>query len=421
MKKIRSYIAILLVAAVTAGASGCAASVNVKAADLMEGITPNNVKGKPLDNVFTINAADFSIELFKKSIADKQNSLISPLSVMLALAMTANGANGETLAQMETLLGGGISLSELNEYLYSYSQRLPSMEKSKLSIANSIWFRNDGDSLQVHDDFLQRNADYYGAEAYSSAFDDKTVEDINSWVKSNTDGMIEKILDEIKDLDMLYLINTVLFDAEWQSVYYKENIRKGDFTDVNGIVNNVDFMHSAEYGYLDDGMAAGFIKPYANGGYSFVAMLPNENVTIQEYIESLTGARFIEMLNNRQQDMLVYTSMPKFKYEYSIKMVDALKILGIHDAFDIDIADFSRMAKTTAGNGNLYISEVLHKTFISVDELGTKAGAVTMVAMSGGGSGFFESKTIDLDRPFVYAIIDNTTNLPIFIGTLMSV
>ena len=181
-------------------------------------------------------------------------------------------------------------------------------------------------------------------------------------------------------------------------------------------------MHSAEYGYLDDGMATGFVKPYANGGYSFVALLPNEDVPIQEYLESLTGAGFLDMLSGRQQDTLVFASMPKFKYEYSIKMVDALMTLGIVDAFDEDIADFSRMAKTTVGNGNLYINKVLHKTFISVDELGTKAGAVTMVAMStGGSSGPVESKTVILDRPFVYAIIDNATNLPIFIGTVMSV
>jgi serpin B len=340
---------------------------------------------------------------------------------MLALAMTANGADGETLAQLEALLGGGIPLTELNEYLYSYAHSLPSQEKSKLKIANSIWFRGNSDSLQVNDDFLQRNADYYNAAAYSSAFDKQTIDDINNWVKSNTDGMIDEILEEIKERDMLFLINAVLFDAEWQNVYFKENVRQGDFTDVDGVKRSADFMHSAEYGYLDDGMATGFIKPYANGAYSFAALLPNADIPIQEYIDSLTGEKFLDTLINVQRSMLVYASTPKFKYDYGISMIDALKALGVRDAFDADTADFSNMAKTTYGNGNLFISEVLHKTYISVDELGTKAGAVTMVAMSGGSSGLPDHMVVDLDRPFVYAIIDNSTNLPIFIGTLMTV
>jgi serpin B len=132
----------------------------------------------------------------------------------------------------------------------------------------------------------------------------------------------------------------------------------------------------------------------------------------------LTGARFIDTLNNKQ-DILVNVSMPKFEYEYSIDMIDALIALGIYDAFDAGMADFSRMA--TSSNGNIYISKVLHKTFITVDERGTKAGAVTMVAAGDGASGPAESKIVDLDRPFVYAIIDNTTSLPIFIGTFLTV
>ncbi|MCL1834968.1 MAG: hypothetical protein FWG48_02300 [Oscillospiraceae bacterium] len=164
MRRIRTYIAILIIAANTMNFAGC--SLAAKAADLMDGISANSVTGKKADEAFTANMADFAMELFKKSITEKQNSLISPLSVMLALAMTANGADGETLAQMETLLGGGIRLAELNEYLYSYIKALPNTEKSKLSIADSIWFRDQKDRLQVKPDFLQVNADYYGAAVY---------------------------------------------------------------------------------------------------------------------------------------------------------------------------------------------------------------------------------------------------------------
>ena len=179
MREIRAYIAALLIAAITVSASGCAASA--RAADLMDGILPNAVAGNPTDQAFIANMAEFSVELFKRSITYGENSLISPLSVMLALAMTANGANGETLAQMEALLGGGITLDELNEYLYTYVKGLPNYDQAKLHIANSIWFRDHEKVLRVEPDFLQRNADYFGAAAYRAAFDAKTVEDVNEY------------------------------------------------------------------------------------------------------------------------------------------------------------------------------------------------------------------------------------------------
>ena len=418
MKKLHTYIAVLLAAVLVisvASVLGCGASA--EAADLMSGVPAGQVSGRKADAAFAGSMADFSIELFKKSIAAKENSLISPLSVTLALAMTANGAEGETFAQMETLLGGGIPLHELNEYLYSYAKTLPNEKKSKLHIANSIWFRDKENRLRVEADFLRRNAEYYQAAAHKSAFNSQTVREINNWVKANTDGMIDRVLENIDEQNELFLINAVAFDAEWQNVYHREDVRDGEFTDITGATRKADFMHSNEGIYLDDGMATGFIKPYANGGYSFAALLPNEGVPIEAYIEKLSGSAFLDTLNHAQHEM-VFASMPKFTYTYQIRMNEALEALGIPDAFDSGKADFRKMA--VSAEGNLYISLVLHKTFIAVDELGTKAGAVTMVAMSGSGMAA-EPKTVRLDRPFVYAIIDNATNLPIFIGTVMTV
>jgi len=412
MKKTRICIAMLLIAAVVTGATGCTTSA--KADDLMDGIPQRFVTGRTTDANFITHMADFSIELFKRSIAEKDNSLVSPLSVMLALAMTANGADGVTLSQMETLLGGDIRLSELNEYLYSYINGLPNAEKARLTIANSIWFRENEDRLQIEPGFLQSNADYYNAAAHKSAFDEQTVVDINSWANLHTDGMIDSILDEIDDDAMLYLINAIVFDAEWERPYDSEwDIKDMDFTDVNGLTHSIAFMNKREFLYIEDGMATGFIKPYT-GGYSFVALLPNHDVPIGAYIESLTGAGFLEMIENAQNSTIeVY--MPRFEYEYEISMNEALIALGIPDAFDDDRADFRNMAYSP--EGNLYISEVLHKTFISVNERGTRAGAVTSVEM------VTRSMTpkIRLTKPFVYAIIDDATNLPVFVGTLMTV
>jgi len=416
----KSYLPILLATVMmTLCVVGCASAKAAGSTDLTQGVSAsNNVIGRIADAEFIESVADFSIDLFKESITEGENSLISPLSVVLALAMTANGADGETLSQMEALLGGGIALGELNEYLYGYAKGLPNEEKSKLSIANSIWFRGDEDRLRVEPDFLQRNADYYNAAAYRAAFDSQTLKDINDWVKNNTDGMIDRILDEIGDKAVLYLINAITFDAEWYNVYREYNIVKDIFTDIAGLTNSVDYMYSDEYGYLDDGMATGFIKPYV-GGYGFAALLPNEDISVETYIESLTGESFLNTLNNAQGNMMVHASMPKFEYDYETNMNDALITLGIPDAFNPNAADFSKMGRSS--DGNLFIGRVLHKTFMSVNENGTKAGAATMVEMRDGSTGASDFKTVHLNRPFVYAIIDYATSLPVFIGTLMTV
>lgn len=408
-----SIISILLICVMMLNLTGCN---QVQAEDLMAGIEANEVNEKTADDTFINSQMNLSVELFKTMTAESEdpNVLISPLSIQLALAMTANGAKGDTKTEMETLLGGEISLEELNEYLYTYVNNLPSEEDYKLEIANSIWFRDEENRLTVEESFLQTNADYYGAQAYKSAFDDQTVEDINNWVDQHTDGMIDEIIDVIPYEAVMYLINALVFDAEWQNVYNAEDIHDGTFTSLSGEERTVSMMHSEEYTYLDDGDATGFIKSYKDGRYCFVALLPNEDVDIYEYIRGLTGEELLNTLNNRQSSSVLVT-MPKFSYEYELEMKGVLKALGMPTAFDRDTADFSALGQST--QGNLYITSVLHKTFISVDELGTKAGAVTMVEMSDECAPLYELKVV-LDRPFVYMIIDNETNLPIFMGTV---
>jgi len=372
------------------------------------------VGGKPVDTVFIANIADFSMELFKTSRTGENNSLISPLSIMLALTMTANGADNETFSQIERLLGGGIPLTDLNEYLYSYITELTRGNNVKFNIANSIWFCDNEDGLQIDPWFVQKSTDYFNASVFSSDFDSKTLDEINNWVNSNTEGMIDRIIDDIDPDAMVYLINVIAFDADWKLAYTGNDVHEGIFTNINRNQQNVEFMHSMESKYLDDGNASGFIKPYINGRYSFAALLPNEDISIEEYIATLTGAGLLEILNNAENTD-VYTALPKFSYEYGVQMNEVLIALGISDAFDAALADFSQMAKSD--RGNIYISRVLHKTFISVDELGTRAGAATEVEVAEG----ISEKTVLLNRPFIYAIVDNKFGLPLFVGTLMTV
>ena len=416
-KTFLAILSLILICSMAVNLTGCA--TKVQAADLMEGVQANTVTGKAADDAFAQSQMLLAVELFQSSVLESkdENVLISPLSIQLALAMTANGADGNTKAEMEALLGGEISLEDLNEYLYSYVNNLPSAEKYKLQIANSIWFRDDEGRLQVEKDFLQKNADYYGAQAYKAAFDDQTLKDINNWVKDHTDGMIDSILDQIDEDAVMYLINALVFDAEWQHVYDKSDVYKGKFTNIGGTEKQVDMMHSEETVYLQDENAIGFMKPYSGSKYNFAVLLPNEGVDIYEYIAGLTGESLMETLSTPQLGMVMAT-LPKFSYEYELTMNDVLKELGMPSAFSGDTADFSKMAHSS--RGNIYIGDVLHKTFISVDELGTKAGAVTKVEMNDESAPMSEW-VVNLNRPFVYMIIDNETNLPVFIGTVMDV
>ena len=407
-------ISLLLVCAMAVNLTGC--TMEVQAKDLMEGITPNQVNA--LDDLSSQNAdvTDFAIRLFKASEESGKNTLISPLSVLCALAMTANGAEEETLEQMEEVLG--MTTEELNLYLYSYMQNLPQGDKYKLSLANSIWFTED-ERFTVNQDFLQTNADYYGADIYKAPFNDQTCKDINNWVKQNTDEMIPEILDEIPADAIMYLVNALAFEAEWSEIYEKQQVREGKFTKEDGTKQDVELMYGVEGTYLEDENATGFKKYYKGGKYAFVAMLPNEGVSVSDYVASLNGESLNTLLNNTQHTT-VHTAIPKFETEYNVEMSAILKDMGMTKAFDIYNADFEGLGTSTAGN--IFINRVLHKTFISVGEKGTKAGAATVVEMADGAAAEpQEPKEVYLDRPFVYMLIDCENNIPFFIGTMMDV
>lgn len=412
MKKL---IALLLVLAMALGMTACS---QVSANDLMKDVPAKAVDVLPDMDAGAAAAADFGVKLFKTSMKEGKNTLISPLSVLYALAMTANGADGETLAQMEQVLG--MDVDNLNSYMLAFLDLLPESKDYKMSLANSIWFKDDPDFI-VEQSFLQTNADYYGAGAYKAAFDEGTRNDINNWVKEHTDGMIPEILDDFPDEAIMYLVNALAFDAKWADEYEEHQIREGRFTMEDGTRQDVDMMHSEEYTYLEDDLATGFIKYYKDRRYAFVAMLPNEGVTVSQYVDSLTGEHLRELLNN-PQDLTVFASIPKFETEYDIEMSEVLQEMGMTDAFDWRVADFSRLGTYNLDGMNICINRVLHKTFISVTEQGTRAGATTAVEMvAEGAAEIIEYKEVVLDRPFVYMLIDCETNLPFFIGTMMNV
>lgn len=380
-------------------------TTKVQALNLMKGIYPQWVSGKEPDETFRAAQYEFALELFKACRAANRegNTLVSPLSLMLALSMTANGADGETLAQMEDVLG--MPIEQLNAYLKTYVNQLPNNWRTKLHIANSIWFR---EGLEVNQDFLQTNANYYGANAYASPFDAQTMKDINTWVGENTDGMIDKIIEEIGPNDVLYLVNAMYFDAKWDGE--KPKTIGDKFRLADGTVQNVTMMNTTAQYYLQMDNATGFLKDYAGGDYRFVALLPNTDVSLEEFVSNLTTEQLREVLDNAQTKE-VGTKIPEFSCDKSFSMKQVLWSMGIMDAFTGGLADFSAMIEEDG-----YISDVTQKTHITINADGTKAAASTVATNTLKGEIY--DHTVRLNRPFLYMIVDSENNLPLFIGTV---
>lgn len=361
--------------------------------------------------VRSAETADFAIRLFRNSLEEGENTLVSPLSVVMALAMTANGADGQTLEQMEAALG--MTTEDMNAYLYRFVDK----RNDALRLANSVWLRDD-ESLQVEESFLEANASYYHADIFKTAFDDEALPRINSWVSENTDGKIPAILDRIPDSAVMYLINALTFEARWEEVYEPHQVREGRFTTEAGAERTVEMMHSTESLYLEDENATGFLKCYEGRKYAFAALLPEEGICVSDYAATLTGEGLQEMLLN-PTEVTTHAALPKFSLEYEKELSGVLKAMGMMDAFDMAAADFSRLGHSDAGN--LFISRVQHKTAITVAEKGTEAAAATSVEMRVGGAYMEDYRIVTLNRPFVYMIVDCEENVPVFAGAVMDV
>ncbi len=414
-KMLAVFMSVLSLAACILPFSGCGKTVGkvhnkgVKSGavrDLTEGISKNESASKAPDDEFKAAASSFAAELFKDNYSKGKTTLVSPLSVLTALALVQNGAQGDTLAQLEQALGG-LDRDTLNAYMRAYCDFLT--ESEELKIANSVWTDSSAEAKRA---FLQKAVDSYSAQLFSAPLSDpKTVESINSWVKKNTDGMIPKIIENADRDAVMMLINAVAFEAKWETPYTNDDIEKLEFNSYSGKSKKTEFMCSTESVYLSDSDAVGFMKPYENGRFAFAALLPNEDVNIDDYIASLSGEKLMKIFSSAKKNEEVDVKMPKFKAEYSTQLIDTLKKMGIEDAFDRKSADFSSLIDK---NDGAYIGTVMHKTFIEVDQEGTRAAAATLVGISK--MSMPAINPVCLNRPFVYMIVDTETNLPLFIG-----
>jgi serpin B len=358
----------------------------------------------------------FGFEMLQKVYDEdgNKNLMISPLSITQALSMTYNGAKGETQMAFENVLHfSGQTTEEVNQAALDLTNALLEVDsKVDISIANSIWYRED---FSVEQDFININQTYYNAEVSELDFINPASKDIiNNWVDDKTNHKIEKIVDNISGDDVMFLINAIYFKGVWKAEFDKGDTEDEPFYLANGTTKNTsmmkienDFSVSLEQTY------SAIELPYGQGNYSMVVLLPNDDSSLNELIDQLDNEEWNALMQNLGEPTSWNIELPKFKFEYENKLNNELTDLGLGIAFS-DLADFTGINK----DGGLVISRVKHKTFIEVNEEGTEAAAVTSVAVSLTSVGP-NTNTFAVDHPFLFVIKEKYTNAILFMGTVI--
>ena len=361
----------------------------------------------------------YCFELFSQTVKDtktEENIMISPASIMMALDMVAAGAKEETLRQLTDLFAKG--QAPLTQQAYA-AQLMDSINVSRsvdFSCANAVWANEDILGNKVNQDYVEYIEEAFVADYRVSKFSKKTVNEINDWVDDHTDHMIRKIVNNLDPDTAMVLVNAIAFDAKWAEPYKEHQIEEGDFTAYDGNIQNATFLNWKTGLYFENDKATGFIKGYKGGDYYFIVMLPkDESVSANEFIKDFTPDDYEEFIHSITSDFDVYTKLPEFKYDFEYSVNDTIKNLGAGDVFDPLTADLSGISGKP---GDLYVSQVIHKTHIELDRNGTKASAATSAMVAAGASmQERETREVFCDRPFAYAIVDKNM-APIFIGTV---
>lgn len=362
--------------------------------------TSQEVTGKDPDEVFALGQTKFALELLQETVSANagENVVLSPYSMMQTLAMTAEGAAGETKTEMEQMLGG--ETDQLRQYLYTFRTE----QSDNLLTANSVWLA-DRDDLTVEESFLS-DLTYYDASVFQEDFHQDVVKSVNRWVENRTQGNIPQLLEEIDPNAVMLLVNATSFQAKWRTPYPKNDVFTGTFYAASGKESSVEMMESMESAYIKDEHAEGFVKPYEED-YAFVAILPEGDLS--QYVQELTLERLRNLLTNPEAEAVEVT-LPKFSCEFGGEMQPQLSEMGMTQAFSSEKADFSAMAHT--GNP-LFVGSVVQKCKIDVYEEGTSAHAAAAAEVDESAAC---EKNICLNRPFLYGIVELETGLPIFLG-----
>lgn len=345
-----------------------------------------------------------------EKMPQNENFVFSPLSIKLAFMLAANGAENET--QKEILDAFDIAnLEEGNPKLKETVDSLTS--NGTVNIANSVWLNNDymGKDVKFRDEYLNSIKNYYNAEA-REVNNSNAVNSINSWVNDKTNGKIKEVIDDPNFLSAL--VNAVHFKADWQKTFDKDDTIKRIFTDKNGKDSKVDFMQQKGiFNYYEDDELQLLEMKYKDTDLSMYIALPKAG-------KEITQENFQRAIDNKKPER-VDIKLPKFKTETSMELNDIMKALGIKKAFDEKCSDFNNvMFKNIPEGISSYISKVIHKSFIQVDEKGTEAAAVTAIMIKCMSCCPFEPVVkyhdFNANHPFKYLIKDNQNNEILFMG-----
>ena len=358
----------------------------------------------------------FGLELFQEVMQgakDDENVMISPLSVALALGMTYNGSASTTREAMEaTLKLQGLTEDEINDGYKSIIDQLLDLDpKVVMEIANSIWYK---EGFEVEDEFIKTNKDHFYAEIRSLDFSSPdAVNIINQWVSDNTNGLIEEIIDAIPPAAVMYLINAIYFKGTWTYEFDPDETNLEPFSPEAGGSSETPAMHQeTKLNYYQNSLFELVELPYGDKKFSMLVFLPSADNTCSDILAEMDNDNWNNWTNNFSETK-IYLQLPKFKFETFKLLNDPLSSMGMEIAFS-DAADFTRINPA----GNLFISRVLHKTFIDVNEEGTEAAAVTAVEISltsAGGSGLTH---FIADKPFLFVIRENSTGSILFMGRM---
>lgn len=366
----------------------------------------------------------YAMKLFSTVVSSEDkntNVMVSPASVMFALDLADAGACKNTLAEINKAIGGeDLTPEQQQAFASKWMQSINDSKGVDFSVANAIWSNRDIIGDNMSDTYKSYVKKLFDAEVRSMAFDGAALKDINNWVNDKTKGMIDKILDSLEPTTAAVLVNAIAFDGKWAVPYEDYQVRLDKFKGAAG-ESDVLFLDEQSDLYYESDKAIGFSKLYEGGQYMFVAILPkDENTDANKFMSDFSGDDYSTFINSASSEYQVYSKIPKFKNEYETSLVPALKALGIKDAFDPEKADFTGIANV---ENNLYVSKVLHKTFVEVDENGTKAAAVTALEVECAGIMPVEKevKNVYCDRPFAYMIVDTNNMTPVFVGTVNNV
>lgn len=388
-------------------------SENVPTYDFLseEHTTPENYEK------YTEGSIGFGIKLLAENMQEGENTVVSPVSASAVLSTLALGAGGKTSSEIRNAIASGTStdvISTGTHYLFSRLTAFNS-EEGYFKSANSLWFDNRFD---VKSSFLQSCTNYYDTDIFRIDFTEVDAADkVNGWVNEKTDSEITNIIDSTEGACTI-AINTALMKDAWATPYDELQMSKGTFSGAKGDTE-AEFMSSNEF-YVSTAYAEGFVKGFKNVPCKFMALLPKEDENITDFVNNLSVGRLTAIIDSQAPMERCVAKLPVFSVESDLELTESLKAMGINTMFDAEKADFSNLSNA----GQVYISEINQKAFVEVGPQGAKAGAATSAVLAYGVSpseDVVEFKEITFDRPFVFVIYDNESNVPAFIGVVNNV